>query len=350
MMRDIEVDYRVSWPLDLAARFRIHGLTALMGPSGAGKTTLLRALCGLVPARGKPFTGLTPEERRIGFLPQNYGLFPHLSAIDNVAYPLRGPNRHRRAQALLDRVRMHAFAERFPQALSGGQCQRVALARALAREPDLLLLDEPASALEPSLRDALFEELAEVIHDLGLPALVATHDPQLAQQCDWMAVIDRGAVVQEEVPATVFSRPLTRSLARLLGFRNLFDGSLELNGVDAVLDTASGRLAVDPDLLPGRAGPVHWGIRSEDIQVLPEGFPSHRLPRENVLTVQVRRLRCQGLTTRVTVGGPINLELLLPRHVQDGLGLAAGHAVRVHLPPAYLRVFPLEYDSGPTQV
>lgn len=344
-MRDIEVDYRIAWPLDLAARFRIRGLTALVGASGVGKTTLLRALCGLVPAHGKPFVGLTPEQRRIGFLPQNYGLFPHLNALDNVAYPLRGQDRRRQAGALLQRVRMGAFGERFPHALSGGQCQRVALARALARQPDLLLLDEPASALEPALRDALFEELAGVIHDIGLPALVATHDPQLAQQCDWMAVLDRGVVVQEDTPATVFSRPLTRSLARLLGFRNLFDGRLELAGADAALDTAAGRLVVDAASVSCREGAVHWGIRSEDIQVLPESYPSHRLPRDNVLIVKVRRLRRQGLTARVTVGGPVDLELLLPRHVQDGLGLAAGQSVRVYLPPAYLRVFPPELEA-----
>jgi len=344
-MPELAVDYRIGWPLALSARLTIRGLTALVGPSGAGKTTLLRALCGLVPASGQPFAGLAPERRRVGFLPQHYALFPHLSALDNVAYPLRGADRRERAQALLERVRMGPFGARPPQTLSGGQCQRVALARALAREPDLLLLDEPASALEPALRDALFDELAELIHELGLPALVATHDPHLAQQCDWMAVLDRGRVVQQQTPAQVFSQPRTLPLARLLGFRNLFGGSLEARAGEFVLSTGAGMLRVVPDSRHWRPGPVQWGIRSDEIQVLPESFPAHRVPADNVLAVRVRQLRHQGLTLRAQVTGDMAFELLLPRHVQDGLGLAVGQRVRIHLPPAYLRLFPQESDA-----
>lgn len=341
-MAELEVDYAISHPVALRAKFTIRGVTALVGPSGTGKTTLLRALCGLVAADGAPFSGLPPERRRIGFLPQNYGLFPHLDALDNVAYPLRGPQRREQARALLARVRMGDFATRLPQSLSGGQCQRVALARALARDPDLLLLDEPASALEPALRDALFDELSDMLHELGLPALVATHDPHLAQRCDWMAVLDRGRVVQEETPAQVFSHPRTRPLARLLGFRNLFSGRLVAQEDGLALDSGAGRLRIALDSRNWRPGPVEWGIRSDEIQVLPEGYPVDRVPDDNVLAVAVRQLRHQGLAVRVQVAGELTFELLLPRHVQDGLGLAVGQSVRIHLPPAYLRAFPQE--------
>lgn len=346
MTAELAVDYRIARPVALRAQLSIRGVTALVGPSGAGKTTLLRALCGLVPAQGTPFAGLPPERRRVGFLPQNYALFPHLSALDNVAYPLRGKRRRERARALLQRVRMDAFGERLPQSLSGGQCQRVALARALARDPDLLLLDEPASALEPALRDALFDELSDTLHELGLPALIATHDPHLAQGCDWLAVLDRGRVVQQETPAQVFSHPRTLPLARLLGFRNLFAGRLEADGGELLLATDAGRLHIVLDNRNWRPGAVQWGIRSDEIQVLPDGYPAQRVPQVNVLAVTVRQLRHQGLTVRVQVVGDMAFELLLPRHVQDGLGLTLGQAVRIHLPPAYLRVFPAEQPDA----
>jgi molybdate transport system ATP-binding protein len=139
---DLEVHYRLRWPIALEARFQIRGFTALLGESGVGKTTLLKALCGLIPAEGTPYSGLPPEKRPVGYLPQDLALFPHMTALENVAFPLSGRGKGE-ALALLARVGLLEHAHKRPQALSGGQRQRVALARALARKPELLLLDEP---------------------------------------------------------------------------------------------------------------------------------------------------------------------------------------------------------------
>ncbi len=339
-MNPLRVEYRIDRPLRLEVHFELRGLTALAGRSGAGKTTLLRALCGLVPAHGTPFAGLPPERRRVGFLPQDSALFPHLTARGNVAYPLRGPDRLARADDLLARVHMDGLGARYPGELSGGQRQRVALARALARTPELLLLDEPTSALEPGLRDAVFEELRGVIESTGLPALVATHDPHLAQQCDWLAVLDHGAIVQEGTPDAVFGRPRTASLARLLGFRNIFPGRVTaiLGSGQALLETACGPVRACWQGERPPKGQVRWGIRAEEVQLLPLRQGGGARPDENVLRARVRTIRQRGLAVAVQLQGPLALELLLPRHVRDGLELAAGDPLVVHLPPEYVSV------------
>jgi len=336
----VRVDYRIERPVRIEARFELRGLTALAGRSGAGKTTLLRALCGLVPASGEPYAGLPPERRRIGFLPQDSALFPHLTALGNVAYPLRGRDRLERARGLLGRVHLAGLGGHYPAELSGGQAQRVALARALARDPELLLLDEPTSALEPGLRDAVFEELRTVIEKARLPALVATHDPHLAQQCDWLAVLDGGRIVQEGPPEDVFSRPATESLARLLGFRNVFAGHVTRADPDgeALLDTACGPVRARWTGARPPAGEVSWGIRSEDVQLLPPRQDPAARPAENVVEGVLRSIRRQGLAVALRLEGPVTLDMLLPRHVREGLDLAVEQRLAVHLPPRYVRI------------
>jgi ABC-type sulfate/molybdate transport systems ATPase subunit len=169
---------------------------ALAGPSGAGKSSVLRVIAGLVkPRRGRVACGertwldtargidLPPDERGCGYVFQDYALFPHLTAWQNVAYGLTGIRRRQRrerAVALLDRFGVAARADERPRTLSGGERQRVALARALAVEPQALLLDEPLSALDARTRAASTRELAAVLHDSGVPALLVTHEFQEA--------------------------------------------------------------------------------------------------------------------------------------------------------------------------
>ena len=178
--------------LDVALEVAAGRCLALAGPSGAGKTSILRVVAGLLrPARGLvQAAGETwldtgrgvdrpPETRRCGYLFQEYALFPHLSAWQNVAYPLgrlpRG-ERRRRALDLLERFGMGALAEARPRTLSGGERQRVALARALAREPGVLLLDEPLAALDARTRASAARELGAVLREVEVPALLVTHD------------------------------------------------------------------------------------------------------------------------------------------------------------------------------
>ncbi|MFZ8812820.1 MAG: ATP-binding cassette domain-containing protein, partial [Thermus aquaticus] len=220
-MADLEVHYRLRWPIALEARFQIRGFTALLGESGVGKTTLLKALCGLIPAEGTPYSGLPPEKRPVGYLPQDLALFPHMTALENVAFPLSGRGKGE-ALALLERVGLLEHAHKRPQALSGGQRQRVALARALARKPELLLLDEPTSALDPVTKGRVLGELVDLLRREGLPALAVSHDPLLAGMADWLVVLGRGRVLQEGPPEEVLSAPASVEVARLLGYENLF--------------------------------------------------------------------------------------------------------------------------------
>src|SRR6516162_6164862 len=261
----MRIDYSIDRPVRLEVDFEVEGFTILLGQSGEGKTTLLRAVAGLLPARGEPFGGLLPQQRAVGYLPQGYALFPHLRAWENVAFGLpRSPQRCAQALDLLARVRLVDIAEHYPAALSGGQQQRVALARALARKPQLLLLDEPSSALDVATRDEIMAELISEMHEFGLPALAVSHDPHLAALADRVAVMSGRRIVQQGTPTEVLSRPGSPAVARLLGHRNMFAarvvGHEKLNTL-LLWEAANGtalRLPLQSELRPGQL--VEWMI------------------------------------------------------------------------------------------
>jgi len=218
----ISVRYQLRQPIALDVAFEVRGFTALLGRSGAGKTSLLKALAGLLPAKGSPWAQLPPERRPVGYLPQAAALFPHLTALGNVAYPLRGADRLATAQVLLDGLGLGALAGRPAPSLSGGEAQRVALARALARAPELLLLDEPSAALDAVSRDEMLAWLMEMTQLRGVPALVATHDPAIARRAEWLVLLAEGRVIQEGKCRDVFEQPVNEAAARLLGYENVF--------------------------------------------------------------------------------------------------------------------------------
>ncbi len=208
-----------------------------VGPSGCGKTTTLRIIAGLteptsgtVRFGGQSMEGVPPEDRNVGIVFQNYALFPHMTVTENVAYGLKfhdppgGESTKSRVVDLLELVDLKGMGERDPETLSGGQQQRVALARALAPGPDLLLLDEPMSALDARLRDRLRRTVREIQSELGITTVYVTHD-----QAEALAVSDRIAVMQdgrvEQVgrPETVYQRPANRFVASFVGDNNLFE-------------------------------------------------------------------------------------------------------------------------------
>jgi len=236
----------VSWSARL--RTRLGGFTldvqlgssdpvlALVGPNGSGKTTVLRALAGAVPleeaeivvegrvlASRRRGVDVPTEERRIGYVPQGYGLFGHLDAVDNVAFGLRSRVRSRRARRerardLLDALGCGAIAERRVRRLSGGEQQRVALARALVIEPDLVLLDEPLTALDASTRRSVRELLVDRLRAYGRPAILVTHDLRDIEAFDPdIAVIEGGRVVQRGSLASLRTEPATDFVAELVG-------------------------------------------------------------------------------------------------------------------------------------
>jgi molybdate transport system ATP-binding protein len=235
-MNRLTVKLNQEQPIRLAVEFSCDAgeMVALVGPSGSGKTTILKAIAGLVKARhGHIQVGsvdwfdaergldLAPQARRVGFVFQSYALFPHLTAEENVA--IAGD--HTRARDLLARVNLAGLEHRKPGALSGGQQQRVALARALARDPDVLLLDEPFSAVDQATRQTLYRELASLRRSLSVPIVLVTHDLFEARMlADRMVILDHGETMQSGTPAHILSRPRNARVAKLLGITNHFAG------------------------------------------------------------------------------------------------------------------------------
>jgi molybdate transport system ATP-binding protein len=234
-------------PLDVALDCRAGELLALIGPSGSGKTTVLRSIAGLYrPAWGRVLAGgeawldtetgidLSPQARSVGLMFQDYALFPHLSALDNVRLAMlhqEEPGRSRHAALLLARVHLQGLEARKPDQLSGGQKQRVALARALARDPKVLLLDEPFSAVDRMTREPLKEEIAGLHRSLDIPMLLVTHDLEEAQAlADRICVLHAGKTLQIGAPDEVRLRPKSALVAKLMGQTNLFRATVDADG------------------------------------------------------------------------------------------------------------------------
>lgn len=218
-------------------------LVALLGPSGCGKTTTLRMIGGFVDATkgrisvgGRDVTHLPPNRRNMGFVFQNYALFPHMTAAQNVAFGLqmRGISRADTAQKVqqaLSRVRLEKFADRLPRRMSGGQQQRVALARALVIEPDVLLLDEPLSNLDASLRHEMKIEIRHLQQELGLTTVFVTHDQDEAMStADRMVLMHNGRVEQLGAPDQVYGHPRSAFAASFMGVSNLLPGRIDPTG------------------------------------------------------------------------------------------------------------------------
>ena len=215
-------------------------LVALLGPSGCGKTTLLRIIAGFIAqTSGKVVVGgrrideLPPAARGVGIVFQNYALFPHMTVAENVGYGLaaRGTDKaaaHKRTNEMLDMVQMAHLADRLTKQLSGGQQQRVALARALAIEPRVLLLDEPFSALDKSLRLDMQIEIKRIQRAAGTTAIIVTHDQEEAlSMADRVAVLNQGTLEQFAPPSEVYDRPATYFVNQFVGTANVLPGTLE---------------------------------------------------------------------------------------------------------------------------
>ncbi|MGH7052026.1 MAG: ABC transporter ATP-binding protein [Steroidobacteraceae bacterium] len=214
-------------------------LLALIGPSGSGKSTVLKLVAGFerpdvgtVAIDDRNVTEWPARRRNLGVVFQNYALFPIMSVLDNVAYPLKvrgvpGGQRRRRALEMLERVGLARFAGQPPTMLSGGQQQRVALARALVFNPAALLLDEPLSALDASLRAEMRDEIRRLQREQGIATLHITHDQEEAlSMADRVAVIEAGRLIQVATPRDLYNHPATRSVAAFVGQSNLWDGTV----------------------------------------------------------------------------------------------------------------------------
>ncbi len=316
----------------------------LLGPSGSGKTTLLMVLAGFTrPTAGRVLVGhedvtRTPPHRRdFGVVFQSYALFPHLTVGQNVAYPLRMRGRpreetRRRVEDALALVRLEGLAERRPDQLSGGQRQRVALARALVFEPRVLLMDEPLSALDKKLREAMQIEIRRLHERLGITTLYVTHDQREALTLsDRVAVIDRGRIVQLDAPRALYERPRTRFVADFIGESTILPAERR----DGGLFVAGRPLASDHPVPP--AGPVHLVLRPERLRLLADGeAAANRLDgrledlvfQGDSLLAEIRLESGTLVAVRLPPRGP-GLDRLGARGAPVGLGFDPADAVLV---------------------
>jgi ABC-type Fe3+/spermidine/putrescine transport system ATPase subunit len=315
---------------------------SLLGPSGCGKTTTLRMIAGFeAPTRGtirlggRDITQLPARKRNIGMVFQSYALFPHLSTAGNVAFGLemRGvgaAERARRVRRALDVVRMTGLEERLPKALSGGQQQRIALARALVIEPDLLLLDEPLSALDLKLREEMRDEIYRIVRELNITTVFVTHDQgEALVLSDMVGVMNGGRIEQLDTPQALYRRPRTAFVARFIGGANVLTGRVERSAAPARFMADCGLSFLAPTA-PADATAV--AVRPEDIalSMTDPGIPS-----------RVERARFLGATVEYTLafegGGRITARTDARTPYPEGstvrLSAAADRAVVLEEPP-----------------
>ncbi len=249
---------------DISLQVQRGTFLSLLGPSGCGKTTLLRVIAGtLAPDGGRvvvdgtDVTRLPTYRRNMGMVFQSFALFPHLSVADNVAFPLQVRGRPRseqraRVSEVLRMVHLDAFADRFPRELSGGQQQRVGLARAIVYQPKILLLDEPLSNLDASLREEMRLEISQVTRQLGITAIYVTHDQQEALALsDAIAVMNHGHIVQLGSPEEIYRTPAGEFVARFIGYANSIP--VQVEGGRARLEADGSVLEIPRVTLAGAA-------------------------------------------------------------------------------------------------
>jgi len=246
----------------------------LLGPSGCGKTTLLRCIAGFetptsgsIHLSGQDITYTPPNARPVNTVFQSYALFPHLSVADNIGFGLKMQGKpkaevSKAVERVLALVKLEEFANRLPQQLSGGQQQRVALARALAPEPEVLLLDEPLSALDLKLRKEMQSELKRLQTETGITFIFVTHDQEEAlTMSNRIGVMSAGALLQVGTPHDIYDRPVNRFVADFIGETNFLEGRVE----DAKVRIGTGDLLAVP--LDGHSGTVTLAIRPEQVSV-----------------------------------------------------------------------------------
>lgn len=325
----------------------------LLGPSGCGKTTLLRIIAGLeqqtsgrIIQAEKDVSRLPPSKRDFGIVFQSYALFPNLTAAQNIAYGLQNAKRPKsevtaRVEELLDTVGLEGYGGKYPSQMSGGQQQRIALARALALSPGLLLLDEPLSALDAKVRVKLRTEITQLQKQLGVTAIMVTHDQAEALAMgDRIVVMDKGYIAQVGTPRMVYQRPNTPFVANFIGIMNFLSGvvinSKTVKCGNLQLETSTIEHSPNDEIL--------IAIRPEDINILHQSQDSANLA--NVLTAEIENIEFLGsifqLSIRPDGDGkePLTCEVSLQE--SRYLDFALNRKIRIQFPPDLIRVFPAE--------
>ncbi len=361
------MELRQSAPIALDARFEAAPgeVLALVGPSGSGKTTILRSIAGLYrPREGRVSVDdqlwcdssrgifLPPHQRRVGLVFQSYALFPHMTAIGNVTAALDhipASQRRRRAAELLELVHLPGLEDRYPPNLSGGQQQRVAVARALAREPRILLLDEPFSAVDRETRERLYRELVAMRRRLSMPLVLVTHDLNEALMlADSVSLLHHGRTLQHGRPADVLQHPISVQAARLLGHRNIFTAEVVEQRPDlgfTVIDWNGHRIeaAAAPQLRPGDT--VAWVLPASKAVLHRRDRPSRGTTENPISGIISEHLQLGDTTVSVLqVDGTQShsITFQVPAHVAERNRLGVGERASVSLLAASIHLMPSE--------
>ena len=372
----LHVSLKNAGPVRLNAEFDSEPgeLLALVGPSGSGKTSVLRAIAGLLrnpglegcvrvgldakhpdqvwfdSARG---IHLTPQQRRVGLVFQHYALFPHLTAIENVALAAGNAWAREQFNSLFERMGLAGLQHRRPAQLSGGQQQRVALARALAREPQVLLLDEPFSAVDAPTRQTLYHELAALRQRIAIPMVLVTHDLNEARRlADRVVILDAGESLQVGPPAKVFASPRNARVAELVGIQNHFQGQffcgtrssgvgrLVWHGQASDAGESVSLQVTDKGRLDDGAR-VSWVIAGELLDIS-TALPAHPANTLACTVGEVLPLGEISLCTLLPTQLPferltLNLSTILLRQ----LGAAPGALLYLYIPPEAVHIMPV---------
>ena len=339
-------------PLDVSLSCNSGEILVILGPSGSGKTTILRAISGLyTPASGAircrdeqwfdsaAGINLPVQRRSIGMVFQHYALFPHRTALQNIMIALPAPanvHKRNRAEELLRAMNMQGLGERYPQQLSGGQQQRVALARALARDPGVLLLDEPFSAVDQQTRRKLVRELVSLKRYFKLPVIHVTHDLNEARRiADRLCIIHHGKTLQSDTPEQVMNHPDSADVASLIGHYNIFRARVAAHDHEAQTTRIewNGRslnARYQPEFAPNEE--TDWIIPADSVILHRRDRPS-RGERENPVQGRINELVPLGENTSITMtsGQDQSLYLSVPTHVTRRNRLEQGGDITVSL-------------------
>lgn len=338
--------------MDLA--IETGSFVTLLGPSGCGKTTTLRMIAGLeqpsegdILIKGRRVNDVPIHKRNLGVVFQNYALFPHKTVFDNVAFGLKYRKMARdeirtRVTRALELVQLPQVGDRLPSQLSGGQQQRIALARAIVIEPDVLLLDEPLSALDANLREEMRVELKRIQRELGVTTVFVTHDQSEAlAMSDRVVVMSQGWIEQLGSPQEVYDRPASEFVAGFLGHSNMLDGQVDrvASGIAEVTLEAGGRLyaLVDPSRGVAAGDRVRVVVRAEKLRLADAHAPAEG---QTVLEGRVEAVDYQGQAARYFLRWrDRTLQAINPI---DGAPFSEGAPVAIALRPQDCVLLPIE--------
>lgn len=317
----------------------------ILGPTGAGKTIILEIISGMykpdqgeVWINGQNMSSEAPEQRNIGFVYQDYMLFPHLNVLENISFALKIKKvppriikqKIEKTTVMLD---IGDLMQRNPATLSGGEQQRVALARALVTEPEVLLLDEPLSALDPRSKETFQQELKTIHEQVKTTTIHITHDFNEAFiLADRIGIMHDGELVEVGTPREIFQKPNSEFVAEFVGMENIYEGKMENDGEGSYVRIGSVCISV----VSGLRGKVRVAIRPEDIIITRERFSSSA---RNMLKARIIKIKSHGAFMKVILDAGISLAVLVTKQAIEEMNLEVGQSVLAVFKASAVHIF-----------